>query len=717
MVVKSVSSSLDEFYDELRQKYPHTFTLVTDLGQERGPLQRLPALELKDTIIPGRKSLMLIPQDFPHAKWATNNFFSKVQFQKIHSIQKCSADFVQQKASPLIINNSAIHVPYQNNRQATSGHSVQLPNLRSQIEQNQAELRTRLHSQNRTTNGPSGSVRGSDPLQQCSFSTQYLLESKTLNHHRSIRHHVESPRKIDEGEKKIFAGKPDPLGTIMRELLPNRPGKLLPKDRKEGQSRDESCHLNGDCESLIYISSPAKIFRPKPKSPQRCPTQTKIIKRFSAKPKTASGPLRADHTIGKNTLIQTVEVTESVTIHSDSTTSTTSSNDGIKPGRRVPTPRVRFEDESLKDAECRYQERAFYRKRKEGSESVVEYSVSKDHSQPEEMNINEVSGQRSLSWSKGMARQPADDSSNLQALPFTVANQGRDGENIAQPNENELVTLGGISLNFHSHSPISSSLTPTEWQNHGEKRALKNADNPSDGNLSCLETFHSSKRDIRRHLPRLQVPQSKTPKEKVQISLETVLTGQTWSGAALKQTQPLMLKVSSSAHSPASTPVVDCNHHWPLMGSPEVRKQHSVKEFSYLYSKVKKTLQSYIRRSSAEGSGSSTRKTGVTSELQNCVPLKQSSRLAKDISAEKYTPSIHHPVITSICNKRALFPESSSPHRCMDLSEEKDGNEQRRMPHSASTGPAHFPHKLVRRTFLKKGPAQNYLVHSPTPPI
>ncbi|XP_030062397.1 uncharacterized protein C9orf50 homolog [Microcaecilia unicolor] len=522
---------------------------------------------------------------------------------------------------------------------------------------------------------------------------------------------------MDEWEKKISAGNPDPLGTIMKELLPNRPGQILPQNRKEVHSRDDSCSPNGDCESGIYISSPVKIFRPKPKNPQRCPIQSEIIKKFSAKPKSASGPLRADHTIGKGTLIQTVEVTESVTIHSDSTTSTTTSKDGIKPGRRVPTPRVRFEDESLKDAECRYQERVFLGKREE---SVEEYSVSKDHSQPEEMNINEVSGQRSLSCSQGMARQLTDESSKLQELPSTVAKQGwmgTDGVNIAQPNETELVTPDEISLNFPSHSPISSSLMSTEWQNHGEQRALKNANKPSDGNLSCLEVFHSSERDKGRYSPRLQVPPSKRQKEKLQISLETGSTDQTGSGAALKQTQRLRLKVSSSAHSSASTPAVDCNRHWPLMGSPEVRKQHSVKDISYLYSKVKKTLHSYVRRSPAQGSDSNIRQTGFTSELPNYTQLMDPPRLAKGISSEMHAPSTHHPVITSACNKRALFSESSSLHGSRDFSEEKDGKERRRMPCPVSTGPARFPRMLIKRAFVKRGPARNYLVHSTTSPL
>ncbi|XP_029470514.1 uncharacterized protein LOC115098214 isoform X2 [Rhinatrema bivittatum] len=683
-----VVEGMDGFYNELRRKYPHTFTLVTDLGKEVSPLQRLPVLEVKDGILHDRKPLLPRTQDMPLPTWTANGFFSKVQ------VQKCAADLIRCRATPAITGSNAILVPSWNVVQGTAGHrspSIQLPTLRSQIEQNQEVLRTRLHFQKAASNGPCRSGRNSGSPWQRSDSIQ-CVEPKTLSHHRSVRDRIHSPSNTSEEQKQVYVTRPDPLSTIMKDLLPNRPGKLLPKDRRELHNRNGSCTADADCQPLVYMGSPAKIFR-----------------------------------------IQTVEVTESVTIHSDSITSTTSAKDGIKPERRVPTSRVRFEDESLSDAEGRYQERALLRLREEGRDSVEGYSVSEGHSQPQEINTKEVSVQSSPLWSRGIAHELEDKSSKHQALPIAVAKQGwmgMDSGSTVQPHGRELVALEGICFSFPSCSQnASQSFMASEQQNHRDQRALSKADKPRDGHLSFAAILNNTERNVERQPLRVQAPQSSRTNRNGQISVEPASADCPWSGSALKQTQHPSLELScftqeSACHSSASqslssNPAFDGDHLWPMLGRPETKKHCTVKEISYLYSKVKKTLKAHVRKNPPEGPGSGTGQSGgigqmgATSEQQNLAQLTDSARMNKAThSQEKCASSSKNHHIAP-----ALFPESSLLNGSTDFSEERGGKERKGTPCSVSGRQGRFPRSLVIRAFVKKGRARNYLLRSPTPPL
>ncbi|XP_078496833.1 uncharacterized protein LOC144752878 [Lissotriton helveticus] len=153
----------------------------------------------------------------------------------------------------------------------------------------------------------------------------------------------------------------------MKELLPNKPGRLMKEPqtetkelaRRKGNPPAESGRSHGL--SMLYTPSPAKMFRPKMETPQGPPKPSDIIKKFSTKPKASGGPLKADHALGKR--LQILESVERVTVYSESTVTTTRGKEEGRGARRSPPPRVRFTDESFRAAESRYRERTLLGKR------------------------------------------------------------------------------------------------------------------------------------------------------------------------------------------------------------------------------------------------------------------------------------------------------------------------------------------------------------------
>ncbi|XP_077140607.1 uncharacterized protein LOC143805309 isoform X2 [Ranitomeya variabilis] len=154
--------------------------------------------------------------------------------------------------------------------------------------------------------------------------------------------------------------KSDPLGTIMKELLPNKPSPLM-KDLPKITNRLPN---NGGCisdsDSGVSVCSPMKIFRPKIRSPQAPPASRDIIKKFSTKPKRSSEPVKADHSLVRGNVTQIVQIED----NSMTRCSKSSINFNEKIPQRLPRARVHFEDESKEDAEFRYQERCLLEKTK-----------------------------------------------------------------------------------------------------------------------------------------------------------------------------------------------------------------------------------------------------------------------------------------------------------------------------------------------------------------
>ncbi|KAM4019478.1 uncharacterized protein ACNLHF_000188 [Anomaloglossus baeobatrachus] len=154
--------------------------------------------------------------------------------------------------------------------------------------------------------------------------------------------------------------KSDPLGTIMKELLPNKPSRLMKDLPKTTNRLPNNGGFVSDSDSGVSVCAPIKVFRTKIRSPQAPPASRDIIKKFSTKPKRSSEPVKADHSLVRENVTQIVQKGNNpVTRYSKS-----SINFNEKIPQRLPKARVHFEDESKEDAEFRYQERYLLEKMK-----------------------------------------------------------------------------------------------------------------------------------------------------------------------------------------------------------------------------------------------------------------------------------------------------------------------------------------------------------------
>ncbi|MEE6505552.1 hypothetical protein FKM82_005557 [Ascaphus truei] len=339
---------LDGFYTELRRKYPNTFILATDQGKGSSLAQKLPRLEPRASPSPfGIQSASPSNTRSPQ-RWTPDSFLHKVQVQKAQRGQRQQVETPRCSGGTVIIQDKAISVPSWDRRDyhgAQSRLSFRLPSLRTQVEQNQAALKNRLNTPKEGDHEP-----------RCNQNTSVRLSSNAKTTESWSSSESVSARASPHGQINVSAVKPDLLGTIMKELLPNKPGRLmndLPKNSRDPLYKNGGCISDSD--SGISVCTPMRVFRPKSRSPNRPPAPSEIIKKFSSKPKAANGPLKADHTVVTEWRIQAVNVAESY--DKDSSSKKRAINLTEKPQQRLPTPRVRFEDESEQEAESRYHER------------------------------------------------------------------------------------------------------------------------------------------------------------------------------------------------------------------------------------------------------------------------------------------------------------------------------------------------------------------------
>ncbi|XP_053329300.1 uncharacterized protein LOC128503279 [Spea bombifrons] len=323
---------LDRFYNELRRKYPNTFTLASDLGKGDKAIHKLPRL---DKLAP-QTPFGLLPSSsssFPSQRWTPDSFLYKVQSQKTIYGQSPEGQ-TSHSGGSVVIQGKPVSVPMGDRRDypgAQNRVSFRLPSLRSQVEQNKAELKTRL----------STPKAAGEPKTQQNSSTNPSNETKALKPGDGVSNNP-------DGHQKPTGIQPDPLGTIMKELLPNKPGRLmndLPKATPYKNGR-----ISPNAVLLVVIVQPL----PKSRSPHGPPASSDIIKKFSAKPKVTQGPIKANHGIMPETGTEAQRIPGKT---DEDESSKRSSDASQKTQQRPSTSRVRFEDESEREAESRYQER------------------------------------------------------------------------------------------------------------------------------------------------------------------------------------------------------------------------------------------------------------------------------------------------------------------------------------------------------------------------
>ncbi|XP_041428400.1 serine/arginine repetitive matrix protein 1-like isoform X2 [Xenopus laevis] len=332
--------SLDGFYNELRQKYPNTFSLAPELGTGNREIHKLPQLECTTPLL----SRLNLPNGISPQRVPPDSLVCKVQILKTQHGQNKKSEMPQHT---VIIQDKAVPVPAVSRRDhlaPENGITFRLPSLRAQVEQNKAELRNRLNTLK----------EGDGPLQ----TGQNGSATARLTSQGKNTQNYSSSENIFSSHTSRSPTKPDVLGTIMKELLPSKPGRLT--NQVSLNSREQP-HRNGpsgcvsDSDSGVSACSPIKVFRPKLRSPQTPPAPSDIKRNFTFKSQAAYGPVKANHAVIPGQQVPPMKLSESTDLSQSIKSSSINFGDRIKP--RPPTARVRFEDESEQEAESRYQER------------------------------------------------------------------------------------------------------------------------------------------------------------------------------------------------------------------------------------------------------------------------------------------------------------------------------------------------------------------------
>ncbi|KAM4696064.1 uncharacterized protein WCC33_014792 [Rhinophrynus dorsalis] len=705
MLMNEVSSGnvkgLDEFYNELRRKYPNTFTLASDLGKRDRVVQRLPRLESTSPAPFG--CLPKPPTGLSPQRWAPDSFLYKVQVQKTRGQQQ-EPEPSQRGGGSVIIQDKTISVPAYSKRDHLGAQnliSFRLPSLRTQVEHNKAELKSRLNTPKDGDNESKGEHHTKSGLNSVGQSINTQSSNKNI-----------SSRESPQGHTKHSLAKPDPLGTIMKELLPNKPGRLindLPKKSRDHQNKNGG--YISDSDSGVSVCAPIKIFRPKLRSPQGPPAPSDIIKKFSVKPKTTHGPMRADHTVIPEMLTQSMDELESINKNESKKTSSIIFNE--KPQPRLATTRVRFEDESAQEAESRHQERCLLKRKDIQTSDLNSLSSSSTQSlegnkQPGSVHVSSPPNEKLWTTNQQMSTLPY----RRQPFPPSVAKKvlidiprsgqpnrrtvhkemSEAGKNLISKQQlpprysNEATSLDGISMSFTS--------TDEGWRGHDQRVTEKKED-------------------------KTKVQQKASPiesKEKgiIEDHSNVTIKRMEWGGSGSSITSES--QESTSNHSSNQS----------LDEQPVPRKLLKGAEKSF-YSKMKKNLNVRMRR------GSETRTLNASNESEKREQNSQhafetESRPSLNISLrldgqEKLAldRKSHTDGSTSFIPAKTIIPDERVPstggyNKKMDIvpSAKTQATDP---PPTLKVTLAPFLRMRMMQAFLKKGRAKNYMIHEASPPL
>ncbi|XP_043913835.1 uncharacterized protein LOC122790386 isoform X2 [Protopterus annectens] len=359
----------DQFYNDLRKKYPNTFVLAPDLGKNKDKenLRTLPTLEVGVNVnsVNPAQPVFTLTQNKP-------SFLAKVSYEKGKQSQFVEKSGTGGYTGPVIIKDNAVVTSSINTERPVKSNlispSLRLSNLTTQIEQNRLVLRTRLKS-----GIPSPAVR-KDNGGRTQQSSQELNKSQNLdctipNKSKSPTSGLslpltESLENLDiDASKKCLDSSTKLIESITKELLPNKPGPFLnhlPESNEDSNKRNGVSVSDSDGDSGISVGLSPKLSR----SPafQRTPAPPKLSpRRVSTLQRSKPGPMKADHTIPvnamKNAFIQKENPNENVKSNSRPNSALKNSQDNAKLKRETTPSRVRFDDESMNDVESRYKER------------------------------------------------------------------------------------------------------------------------------------------------------------------------------------------------------------------------------------------------------------------------------------------------------------------------------------------------------------------------
>ncbi|XP_068104586.1 uncharacterized protein [Hyperolius riggenbachi] len=686
MDVSSVSNkNLDGFYNELRRKYPNTFTLATDLGKRDESLQKLPRLER--TPSPTHLGILPNPLNTPPQRWTPESFLSKVKLQKRQNEQRQEVEASQQNGGAVIIQGKTIPVPTWNRRDylaAQDKTSFHLPTLRTQVEHNKAELKTRLNFTRKINdevkNNQSPILRPSKSQKSPELRTSSESTSTAVATNVSVR-------------------KSDPLGTIMKELLPSKPGQLMMDRPKSSDTFYRNGSYVSDSDSGVSVCAPIKVFRPKIRSPHDAPASSDIIKKFSTKTKTHSGPVKADHTVLPE------DITQSMSNSSENFCPKKSSiNYNEKIQQRPPTGRVRFEDESVQEVDARYQERRLL-ERNQTAKISSDILIRPQAKSMERLKMPEATGTSPSSSAGEKSQTTAPQSIGQQATGQQTINLPYRRQPFP-PNVAKKVLIDIPRSGLPNRRPIQPRTSPVVKDKQLSSSIGKEA-TPLDGlSLSLTGAKHAWKEQI------AGISGNKEEENKNHhslSSLETIGSGVTEVSSEVTITT---LEWRGSGSSIGSE-----NHTRPSSQNQEIRLQRPPMgkgpELSF-YSRMKRSLHVKMKLSPDTGS------------------LPDSSDSGSQLSK---TPEVDHrsdPTLKLNRRENVVSHEKSSPYGAIGLSQviirenESSRISKNRMKKDAAlrseaqerdvaVKPPFLSVRMMQ-SLLKKGRAKNYVVRVPSPP-
>ncbi|XP_073456236.1 uncharacterized protein [Aquarana catesbeiana] len=683
-VSNTTNKSLDGFYNDLRRKYPNTFTIATELGKGDGSVHKLPRLDR--TPSPAPQGILPSPFNSGSQRWTPDSFLSKVKLQKFQNEEKQEVETFPRNVGAVIVRDKTKLVPIWNKREylaAQNQASFHLPNLHTQVQQNKAELQNRLNVSRKINNEAKNNQSPTVTLSK----KQKPAEIRSSNESISTGDSSVAPANISKP-------KTDPLGTIMKELLPSKPGKLMTDQPKDNDFLYRNGAAVSDNDSGVSMCTPIKVFRPKIRSPHDAPAPSDIIKKFSAKPKAHSGPMKADHTVIPENVTQIVNVGES-SEKIFMKKSAINYNDKIQ--QRTPTARVHFEDESEHEAEVRYQERHLLQRthttkisldslpkpQVRSLERIKTLESAETSASPSTAERSPTAGQKTANLP--YRRQPFPPNVAKKVLidiprsglpsrrPVQMrTSQAMKDKQLSSSTSKEANSLDGITMSFTNTSQEGKEQNPSTSESKEE--------NKSNHSFSSLETIGSGI---------------------TEVSSEVTITTLEWRGSGSS--------IGSESHTRPSSQNQFLNLNHPSLGG----------EVSF-YSKVKKSLQVKMKMSP------DTRMMNDTYQSERDYS-DSSSQHSKSMKMDQCSDaSVELDRREKVASHGKSNPHgATSPRQVIMRENESSSISQDRMKMDAEAQkkdrdvPMKAPFLSMRmmQSLLKKGRAKNYVVHVPSPPL
>ncbi|XP_056397292.1 uncharacterized protein LOC130291884 [Hyla sarda] len=494
-------------------------------------------------------------------------------------------------------------------------------------------------------------------------------------------------------QTNIAGVKSDPLGTIMKELLPNKPSGLmkdLPKTTKRFPSNGTGGYIS-DSDSGVTPCVPMKVFRSKMRSPQAPPASRDIIKKFSDKPKRTSEPLKADHSLVGEHITPIVQREDNpVTKYLKS-----SINFNEKIPKGPSRARVHFEDESAEDAEFRYQERLLL-ERLQATKMRTNISPSPQMNYTERTAKSE-SPERSSSPLKEGEKSKITDHQTIthpyrrQPFPPHVAKKvlieiprgGLPSRRVPQirasPAMKDLTnkqvsprnatSLDGITMNFPN--------TSHEWREQSQSVTAMKDEERGNHSLSSLETLGSGT---------------------TEVSSEVTIMKLEWEDSNSS--------IGSGNPSRSSSENRDLNLDHTL--------QNKGAKISF-YSKMRSSLR-IKKKLNSEDKSSSRHSDFIPKSPKDIEPDQRSYKSVEAVRGIHGKSSPHGAAIRRFPNQIAA--DDGGPRFLGASRTKKDFGEDVEMQGPDPTSPLKEPYSPMRwmHSLLKKGRAKDYLVRVPSPP-